>query len=311
MADTSVTRTPVHPSRNEQIWTRRGSLVAISLLAGLAVAVLWSAQLVDDDIGVNAANGILGHDSLTTGITGTAAGIAFAFTAGLAGTFTACNVAAFSAIAPLMDDAPTVASRVKLALRPIGWLSVGVLVVAGCYGAIGATLGKSIPQLSTAKIGAMPERSLQSLVVFGIIGLIFIYLGLAAVGYVPDPLRRVTARFPHAPQVVMGALIGGFLVGRPYPLFYKMFQYAASTHNGFYGALTFILVAIGNIVLLAILFLLLSMSRFQQWLREAPARVTKFTAVALLVGGSFTFFYWAVRQPAQFGYGWFPHMPWH
>lgn len=311
MNGTSMTRTGARLSGSEAGLARRGLLIAGSLLAGLAIAVLWSAQLVDDDIGVNAANGMLGHDSLTTGIAGTTAGIIFAFTAGLAGTFTACNVAAFSAVAPLMEDAPTAASRAKLALRPLAWLSVGLIVVAAGYGAVGAVLGNSIPQLSTAMIGGMPERVLQSAVVFSVIGLIFIYLGLATAGVVPDPLRRMTARFPHCPQVLMGALIAGFLIGRPYPLFYKMFQYAASTHNGFYGALTFALVSLGNIVLMVILFLALSMSRFQHWLRAVPGRVAKFTAVALLIGGAFTFFYWGVRVPAHLGYGWFPRMPWH
>jgi sulfite exporter TauE/SafE len=128
---------------------------------------------------------------------------------------------------------------------------------------------------------------------------------------VPDPLRGWTQRFEYAPQLVMGFLIGAFLIGRPYPLFFKMFQYAASTHNPFYGALTFILVAIGNILLMGLLFLLLSMSRFQPWLRARAGRVRRFTAGALLVGGAFTFFYWGVRLPAYLGYGWFPHMPWH
>jgi hypothetical protein len=289
----------------------RGALVAISLLAGAAIAVLWSARLVDDDIGVNSANGMLGHNSLSTAINGSAAGVLFAFTAGLAGTFTACNVAAFSAIAPLMEDAPSAAARLKLALRPLAWLSAGVILVAGTYGAVGATLGKSIPQLSTAKVGGMSERALQAVIVFSVIGLALIYLGLAAAGYVPDPLRRVTARFPHAQQLVMGVFIGGFLIGRPYPLFFKMFQYAASTHNGFYGALTFILVALGNILIMALLFLLLSMSRFQRWLAAEPGRVMRFTAAALLIGGAFTFIYWGLRVPAGAGYGWFPHMPWH
>jgi hypothetical protein len=311
----TVTDINVTPSRvrlgsnaNRASW---GPLVAISLLIGLAIAILWSASLVDDQIGVNSANQILGHNALTTGITGTATGILFAFTAGLAGTFTACNVAAFSAVAPLIEDAPTAATRMKLALRPLMWLTVGLIVVAGTYGGIGATLGNSIPQLSTAMVGKMPERIIQSMVVFTVIGLIFIYLGLAAAKVVPDPLRRITARFSYTPQVVMGALIGGFLIGRPYPLFYKMFQYAASTHNGFYGALSFVLVALGNILIMAILFLALSASRFQLWLRADPVRIAKFTAAALLIGGSFTFFYWGVRLPAGFGYGWFPHMPWH
>lgn len=311
MADTEMAVTAAPLAKPTYRTVPRGALVALSLLAGLAIAILWSAKLVDDDIGVNSANGILGHDSLTTAISGSAVGVLFAFAAGLAGTFTACNVAAFSAIAPLMEDAPTVAARARLALRPLGWLAAGVVLVAGSYGAIGAALGKGIPQLSAAKIGSMPERVLQSVIVFSVIGLIFIYLGLAAAGYVPDPLRRITARFSYTPQLIMGVLIGGFLIGRPYPLFYKMFQYAASTHNGFYGALTFILVSLGNIVIMALLFMALSMSRFQHWLRAEPGRIAKFTASALLIGGAFTFFYWGVRVPSGVGYGWFPHMPWH
>lgn len=299
-------------SRLEGRPVRRVPLIVFSVLAGLAVAVLWSAQLSDNDIGVNAASGMLGHNPLTTNIAGSAAGILFAFVAGMAGTFTACNVAAFSAIAPLMEDAQSVRSRLRLALRPLGWLTVGLIVVAGTYGGIGATLGKSIPQLSTALIGnQVPERVLQSVIVFSVIGLVFIYLGLAAIDVVPDPLRRLTQRFPYTQQLVMGALIGGFLIGRPWPMFFKMFQYAASTHNGFYGALAFILVGLGNVLLMAVLFLVLSASRFQHWLRAKPGRVAKFTASALLIGGAFTFFYWGVRAPAGFGYGWFPHMPWN
>jgi hypothetical protein len=309
--DTAVVRAELSGAEGQP--KRRTLLIVLSLLAGLAVAVLWSAKLVDDDIGVNAANGMLGHNSVTTGIAGSVAGILFAFTAGLAGTFTACNVAAFSAIAPLMEDAHSAVARARLALRPLGWLAVGLFVVAGVYGFVGATLGKSIPQLSAATVGGsqVPVRLLQSVIVFSAIGLIFIYLGLAAAGVVPDPLRRLTERFAYTPQLIMGALIGGFLIGRPYPLFYKMFEYAASTHNGFYGALSFILVALGNVLLMGILFVVLSMSRFQHWLAAEPSRIAKFTAAALLIGGAFTFFYWGVRAPANFGYGWFPHMPWH
>jgi hypothetical protein len=311
MIDTNVTLSG-EMSGAEAREVRRGPLIAISLIAGLGIAVLWSAQLVDDDIGVNSATGMLGHNALTSNITGSVAGIAFAFAAGLAGTFTACNVAAFSAIAPMMEDAPSIATRARLAVRPLLWLTIGTVAVAGTYGAIGAVLGTRIPQLSTEIIGnGVPVRVLQSLVVFTIIGVIFIYLGLAAIDVVPDPLRRWTARFPYAPQLVMGFLIGGFLIGRPYPLFFKMFQYAASTHNPFYGALTFVLVSLGNILLMGLLFLLLSMSRFQSWLRARAGRVQRFTAVALLIGGAFTFFYWGVRLPANLGYGWFPHMPWH
>lgn len=289
----------------------RGPLLILSIFAGLVLAILWSAQLVDDDIGVNSANGMLGYNSVNSSITGIGAGIIFSFITGLAGTFTACNVAAFSALAPLMDDAPGLATRMRMALRPLGWLSLGLIIVAGSYGAIGASLGKQIPQLSTVPVWHMPQRVIQAMIVFGVIGVIFIYLGLAAAAIVPDPFRRAAARFPHLPQLVMGALIGGFLIGRPYPLFFKTFEYAASTHNAFYGAASFILVALGNVVIMAILFLALSATQFANWLQAKPARVAKFSAASLLAGGSFTFFYWAVRLPARFGYGWFPHMPWH
>lgn len=286
-------------------------LVVACLLAGIAIAVLWSAQLVDDDIGVNVANGLLGHNATNANLSGTLTGLIFAFVTGLAGTFTACNVAVFSAIAPIVQDRSTLSGRVRQACRPLGWLSLGALAVAALYGAIGASLGKRIPQLSTHTVGDnVPVRLVQSIIVFGLIGLVMLYLGLASLGLLPDPLRRAAARWAPAPQVFMGALIGGFLIGRPWPLFHKMFLHAAATHDALFGAATFVLVAAGNMVLMGMLFLLLAASRFPQWLRTKASRVTSVTAGAWLIGGSFTFVYWAIRLPAHFGYGWFPTMPW-
>lgn len=293
---------PAHPGRT----------ILISVLLGIAVAVLWSAQLVDDDIGVNVANGLLGRNATNADLASTMTGLLFAFITGIAGTFTACNVAVFSAIAPMVQDQDTLPGRLRLALRPLGWLAVGAVVVAGVYGALGALIGTRIPQLSTRTVGNhVPVRLLQSVVVFGAIGLIMLYLGLAALRMVPDPLGRLTRRWPHAPQLVMGALIGGFLIGRPWPLFHKMFLHAASTHNALYGAAAFVLVAAGNLLLMAVLYLLLAASRFPQWLRTRAARVSTVSAAAWLIGGAFTFVYWVVRLPAHFGYGWFPTMPWH
>jgi hypothetical protein len=291
---------------------RRGPVIVWSVLIGLAVAVLWSAQLADDDIGLNTANGLLGQDATSATITGTLTGLVFAFVTGLAGTFTACNVAVFSAIAPMVEDRPSVGGRLRQALRPLGWLTVGAVVVAAVYGGIGALLGSSIPQLSTATVGdGVPVRILQSVVVFGVIGLVMLYLGLAALRVVPDPLARLTARWAAAPQLVMGVLIGGFLIGRPWPLFHKMFLDAAASHDALYGAGTFVLVAIGNMLLMGVLFVVLSVSRFPQWLRANPSRIVTVTAAALLIGGAFTFVYWDIRVPAGLGFGWFPKMPWH
>jgi hypothetical protein len=41
----------------------------------------------------------------------------------------------------------------------------------------------------------------------------------AALGLVRDPFGRLARRFPNAPMVFMGALIGAFLIGRPFALF--------------------------------------------------------------------------------------------
>jgi hypothetical protein len=284
-------------------------LIAVSLVAGIVIAILWSAKLTDDDIGVNAASGMIGHNAMTVGIADSLAGILFAFAAGLAGTFTACNIAVFGAIGPLLNRAPSVSARP--ALRPLAWLALGAIVVASVYGAIGGAIGTRMPQLSKSLIGGqMPVRVLQSVIVFSVIGLAFIYLGLAAAGTVPDPFRRTAERLPYLGHVTVGMLIGAFLIGRPYPLFYKMFEFAAARHSAFYGALAFDLVVIGNMVLMTVVFLIVSASGLPRWLAARPGRVQRFTASALLIAGAFTFAYWGLRVPAQLGYGWFPVVAW-
>ncbi|MCG5214866.1 hypothetical protein [Streptosporangium sp. KLBMP 9127] len=301
----------VHPA---DLPRRRGLVVLLSVLAGAVIAALWSFEFVDGVIGDNVANTLLGRDAKETEIGGLIAGTVFAFVSGLAGTFTACNIAAFGAIAPMAGTKGGVrAGGIRATLRPLGWLALGMIVVSGVYGAVGALLGERLPQLSTATGAGLSPRLIQASIVFGVIGLAFVYLGLAALRVVPDPFARLSRRLPHARLVVLGALIGGFLVGRPFPLFRKLFEYAAQTHNPFYGGAVFILQSIGNITLVALLFLVLihaTGGRFTRWMTATPSRVTTITAVAFLVVGAFTFLYWDLRLPARFGYGWFPTAPW-
>lgn len=292
----------------------RWRLILLSIAAGIFIAYIWSFTLVDSVIGDNVANTLLGYDAKETAITGSLMGAVFAFVSGLAGTFTACNIAAFSAIAPMVNQEQSLGSKAVAVLKPIGWLTLGMAGVAGVYGAIGAAVGPGIPQLSEATIGdGFPVRLLQSSVVFGVVGLILFYMGLAALRVVPNPLRTLYERHPRAQLVIMGGLIGAFLIGRPFPLFFKMFEYAASTQNAAYGGLVFVLQALGNVLVMLLLFMLLvygTRGRFQRWLEAKPGRVARFTAGALIVAGSFTFIYWAVKLPAFFGYGWWPRVPW-
>lgn len=96
-------------------------------------------------------------------------------------------------------------------------------------------------------------------------------------------------------------------------LFREMFQHAAGTHNPFYGALAFALQSAGNIVVMAVLFLVLTHTaggRLQRRLSANPTRTTALTACSFLVAGVLTVLYWDVRILGQRNYLWFPTSPW-
>lgn len=308
------TAPPRAESRSATGRLRRGPTLLLGFLAGLLLAVLWSATLVDTGIGQNIARTALGHDARTTPIGGLLSGAVFAFVTGVAGSFTACNIAVFGAVGPMVEQQDGGRRSLRAVLRPLGWLVAGMLPVSALYGAVGAWLGTRIPQLSTDTVGTMPVRLLQSSVVFGVIGLALVYLGLAELRLVPDPLARLELRHPNTRLVVLGALIGGFLIGRPFPLFHKLFAYAAEDHNPLYGASIFILQSLGNMLIMALLFLALTMlgrGWLVRWMTARPGRTTRVTAAMLLAVGVFTVVYWTIRVPAIFGYGWFPTMPYN
>jgi hypothetical protein len=279
--------------------------------AGILLAILWSYEFVDSVIGDNVASTLLGHEAKSTPITGTGAGLAFAFISGFAGTFTACNIAMAASIGPMgQASRGERAGALAALLRPLGAFAVGMVTVSAVYGFIGVLLGDRLPQLSTEMVGTVPVRLIQSSVVFGIVGLAFVYLGLAALGVVRDIFRdRPTARV-----VVLGALVGAFLIGRPYPMFVKLFNWAAETGNPLYGAATFALQSIGNILLVAALFAVLILGtrgRFLTWLAGNPRRMGLVSGTLLLGLGVFTVIYWDLRVPSIFGIGWFPTMPYN
>lgn len=294
---------------------RRGLLILLCLIAGLFVSYAWSAELVDDQIGFNTADGLLGYDAKEATIGSVASGVLFAFVSGLAGSFTACNIAAFGAVGPLVGQERTRRGRLMTTLKPLGWLSAGMLPVSAAYGVLVGIAGTHMPQFSTAPRGSgISPRLAQAMVTFGLIGLAMVVLGLAAAGLVKDPLARVSRRFPNAPLIVMGVLIGGFLIGRPYPLFRNLFRHAATTHNPLYGAVAFSLQSIGNIIIMGLLFVLLSYGtggRLRRWMAAKPGRISTVTASAFLIAGVFTMAYWELRVLGRVGYLWFPTAPWN
>ncbi|MEE1789375.1 hypothetical protein PUR28_01015 [Streptomyces sp. BE308] len=295
---------------------RRGLLLILSTVAGFLLTVIWSAEFVDKTVGGNIAGSILGHDPETSSLASVAAGTAFAFTSGLAGTFTACNIAVFGTVAPMLGTMNSRTGRAVQALKPLGWLFLGMAVVSAVYGAVVGLVGTSMPQFSEAQAapGVLSGRSLQSMITFGVIGLAMLYLGLSSLGYVRDPFAKAARRFPHAQTVFMGVLVGGFLVGRPYPLFRQLFRDAAESGNPFYGAAVFVLQSVGNVVIIAVLFFLMAYfagGRLAAWMIAKPGRMAAVTAVTLIVAGVFTFLYWDVRMLARREIiPWYPIAPW-
>ncbi|MBG0823475.1 hypothetical protein HS048_22345 [Planomonospora sp. ID91781] len=306
---------PSGESAGEPAVRRPWRVVLLSALAGFLLTVVWSAEFVDRTIGGTVADAVLGRDADTAPITGLLSGIAFSFVTGLAGTFTACNIAALGAVAPLLGAERPLRARLLGTLRPLGWLAAGMLTVSGIYGVVAALAGTGMPQFSTAPSGpGLSPRTVQAMVVFGVIGLILLYQGLAALGIVRDPLERISRRFPHARMVVMGALIGAFLVGRPFGLFRHLFRDTAESHDPLYGALAFMLQSAGNVVVVAVLFLVLALGtggRVHRWLTARPGRAAVVTGAAFIVAGVFTVLYWDVRILARREIiPWYPTAPW-
>src|SRR5262249_14529713 len=156
------------------------------------------------------------------------------------------------AVTPLVGQAASRTQRFVQTVKPLGWLTVGMIPVCAAYGALVGLVGTGMPQFSTAQVAGISPRTAQSMIVFGLIGLVMLVMGLPTLRSLPDPFARISRRFPNAPLVCTGALIGAFLIGRPYPLFRAMFRHAAQSHNPFYGALAFTLQSVGNIVVMSL-----------------------------------------------------------
>ncbi|MER7707826.1 hypothetical protein ABTX81_33650 [Kitasatospora sp. NPDC097605] len=294
------------------LFPRRRALVVVpALLGGLLLAWLWASAPADGGNAVPALDRLLGHGAGSTPPHGAVAGVLFAFLSGLAGSFTAGNVAVFGVVGPLLGRM-SLTSRPRPAhtLYPLVWLAAGMLPVSAGYGALVGLFGTRMPQFSAGSApGTLPPGLVEAMAVFGVIGLVALVIGLAAAGVLPDPLAGVARRYPNAPLVLLGALAGALLAGRPHPLFRALFRQAALERAPLYGAVAFSLQSIGGVLVAALLLLVLSSvlgAPVQRWLATAPGRGASLTAFAFLLTGAFTVAYWDVRLPGEFGVLWWP-----
>ncbi len=292
--------------RSLSVWV----IILAAIAVGLLLAILWSPAVADDAIGETIANTILGSTAKTVPLDNALFGIAFAIAAGLGTTFTACNCAVFSCIAPLTREKGQANMGVG---RLLLWMCIGVIAVTAAYGIIGAIPGSRVPSLSQAVVHLShnyPVRLLQSTMVFVSLGILLLFWGLVALQIASNPLKRLVQQHPWLVPLFLGAIVGGFTIGRPFPLFHKLFQYSAGTGDPALSALLIALQGLGNIAVMALLFVLLTRGtkgRFERWLRGNPLRARTITAISMIGGGTFLIAYWGLRVPAAFGIGWFPH----
>jgi hypothetical protein len=288
-----------------------------SIALGLLVAIFWRADIVDQDIGFTVAGTILpGSTAHGWTVANAWTGLVFAIAAGLGTTFTACNCAVFSCIAPLSSQK----GQTRMGIgRLLLWMALGVVCVTAVYGIAGAVLSKQLPSLSTAVLpalegsarGGIPIRLLQSSTVFVALGVLLLYWGLVALQMAVNPLKRFVQRRPWIVPLSLGVVVGFFTVGRPYPLFRTLFQYSADTGNPLLAGVLIALQGLCNIALMALLFWLLTWGtrgRFERWMLAHPFSAKAFTALSVIGAGTFLIAYWGLRLYANYGIGWFPHI---
>ncbi|MDQ3679924.1 MAG: hypothetical protein M3378_05150 [Actinomycetota bacterium] len=310
MERSSTATLPAQAATQRKPWR----LITASALVGIALAMLWWSNFVDGTVGEGLTSQVFGEEAEEVALTSGLAAAAFALVTGLAGTLTACNIAVFGALAPMMGQQQSTGARLATVVKPVAWMTGAAMATAGTYGAIGVYIDHWVPTLSDTTYGEdLSARRLQAAIVFSAIGVILIWRALAALGLVRHPLQRFVDRHPRTDMVMMGVLVGAFVIGRPFGLFRHLYEYAGDTNNPLIGFSTFALQALGNILIVALVFVaiaLFSKGRVERFMTATPTRLASFTASSLLIAGTFFIVYWGLKSGSRLGwYGW-PTLPW-
>ncbi|MBI4133561.1 hypothetical protein HY478_03025 [Candidatus Uhrbacteria bacterium] len=191
-------------------------------------------------------------------------------------------------------------------IRRLGAFALGMVLVSIALGVLLGLLGRLVFEqlfLFTASAGK------TALVVFGVVGIIFILLGLGEFGYTIQ-LGWTTRLYRRAEQAaartagtlgffLLGLTRGGALgLGVPYPVYQALFLLVAAMGNPTFGVLTLLIFTLGR---LTPSFYLLSLP--PRGLDSAPTlraiaalgpKVRRMNALLLLAIGSFFFIFWWV-----------------
>jgi hypothetical protein len=282
---------------------QRLGFLAVAIAAGVVAAGFWNFRLVDEfGSEVIAATTIGGYQGKAAqfAVLGAGFGFVFAAVAGLAATFTACNCVAFAMIPGLVCASDPRAGRAA-ARQALAAMLVAVVAVSAVYGAFVGWLGPA----GAAAINLREVRFAQAGVVFSVLGAVMlawaaIDLGLfaRAVGRL-SPVTRAFFSQPSTKAALMGAMIGAFAIGRPYPVFREFLLYTAHLQQPLYGAAVMAVQGVGQIAVMVALFigiLALGQSRIRAWVLRSPHQPSLVSALALAAGGAYFLFYWGVAR---------------
>lgn len=292
--------------RRRAVWT------CAALALGVLAAGFWNAAAVDG-FGRNLVAGTTIGD--TQELAGTFAdngfgfGALFAWVAGLAATFTACNCVVYAMLPGLTcttEGAGNGAASRRAALRALGAFASSVLLVGAAYGLFIGFLGPD----GIRAFNERPVRLALAQGVFTSIGIVMLVWGALAFGYLGaitrhfSPMTRSFFSMAGTKAALMGVLVGSFAIGRPFPVFREFLTYAAAAHSPIYGALVMTLHGLGEIALMVVLFGILVYGfgdQLARWSAQKPAQPVLLTAVALTAGGAYFIYYWGIAIAFDLG----------
>lgn len=299
---------------------RRPRLLLLALsaaLVGVVIAGFWNYHLVDgfgQDIVAGQTIGSTAELAEGYEAYGAQFGFLFAAIAGLAATFTACNCVVFAMMPGLMCSAERSGQAVS-PLKAFGAFVGGVLVVCAAYGLFVGTLGAE-------GVEAYNQRSVrltQAQVVFTALGVIMLGWGMIELGLIRavrnwmSPSTQALLGKATTKAGLIGLLVGLFAVGRPFPVFREFLTYAASAESPLYGAGVMMVQGLGQIAVMAVLFVamvFLGGQRLARWAAQKPHQPYLLSGLALIGGGAFFIFYWGlafVLDVGRWGFklGWY------
>lgn len=286
--------------------TRIAYVLAIVIIA-ILIAGFWHRGLVDG-FGRDVASSTIGDTRELAGQygeRGSGFGIVFAAIAGLAATFTACNCVIF-AMLPGMACSTDGTSGRESPWTALGMFTIPVLAITAVYGLYVGFLGP----VGIGYINQVEVRHAQSFAVFSALGVAMLSWGFLELGFLDGLKRRVsqtTREFFSQMSVkamILGTMVGLFTVGRPYPLFRDFLVYAATTKNPAYGALVMMIQGLGQIALMALLFVLLVRVAGKRLAAAAtvnPFRFRMISGMALVAGGMYFIYYWGLGRLFDLG----------